>query len=380
MIVLKRRLESGDSLDMEVYKTISELRTGILLKEDVYGKTKYPIMRKDTELSLEHIEVLQAFGVQRVKVEERVTQKDIPESEMSSSMNAADILENIPVSMYQLRKEYNEAVRSYNKEFSYWRAGQRPDVPKVRGFIIPLLEKFIKQKQMLTMLNDFSNPEEYIYHHSVAVGILAAAISNQMGYEKGDALQLGLAGALADCGMVKIAPSILEKTAFLTKEEYNEVKKHTLFSVKMIQDTPLLRQDMKLAILQHHERLDGSGYPRGEKMDTISVFSQILAVADVFHAMTSERLYRVKHSPYKVIEMIKEEEFGKFDIKVVEALHRLVGNLSIGTRVKLTDGEVGEIMFIHRDTPLRPMVKKEADGVLIDLATHRGIAISKIID
>ncbi|MCM3744540.1 HD-GYP domain-containing protein [Sporosarcina luteola] len=365
---------------MEVYKTISELRTGIVIKEDVYCKTKYPILRKDTVLMLEHIEVLQAFGVQRVKVEERVAQKDIPDSEKSPSMNAADILENIPVSMYQLRKEYNEVVRNYKKEFSNWRAGQRPDVPKIRGFIIPLIEKFIKQKQMLTMLNDFSNPEEYIYHHSVAVGILAAAICNQMGYEKGDALQLGLAGALADCGMAKIAPSILEKTAFLTKEEYNEVKKHTLFSVKMIQDTPLLRQDMKVAILKHHERLDGSGYPRGEKMDTISVFSQILAVADVFHAMTSERLYRVKHSPYKVIEMIKEEEFGKFDIKVVEALHRLVGNLSIGTRVKLTDGEVGEIMFIHRDTPLRPMVKKEVDGSLIDLATHRSIAISKIVD
>ena len=84
---------------------------------------------------------------------------------------------------------------------------------------------------------------------------------------------------------------------------------------------------MKLAILQHHERLDGSGYPRGDKMEQISVFSQILAVADVFHAMTSERIYRSKESPFKVIELIKEEEFGKFDIKVVQALHDLVGNL-----------------------------------------------------
>ncbi|MCG7345775.1 HD-GYP domain-containing protein [Sporosarcina sp. ACRSL] len=365
---------------MEVYKTISDLRAGILLKEDIYSKTQYPIMRKDTELSKEHIEVLHAFGIQRVKVEERVTQKDIPESEKSSSMNTEDILDNIPVSMFELRKEYNEAVRSYKKEFGHWRAGQRPDVPKVRSFTIPLLEKFMKQKKMLLLLNDFSKPEQYIYHHSVAVGILAAAICKQMGYDKGDALQLGLAGVLADCGMAKIAPSILEKSAFLTKEEYNEVKKHTLFSVKMIQDTPLLRQEMKLAILQHHERLDGSGYPRGEKMETISVFSQILAVADVFHAMTSERVYRLKHSPYKVIEMIKEEEFGKFDIKVVDALHKLVGDLSIGTRVKLTDGEIGEIMFIHRDNPLRPMIKKESDGTIIDLTTHRNVAISKIVE
>ena len=363
---------------MEVYKNISELRAGILLNEDVYCKTKFPIMRKDTELSLEHIEVLRAFGIKRVKVEERVTKKDVPESEQT--INADDVLDNIPVSMYLLRKEYNETVSNYKKEFKHWRSGQRPDIAKVRSFTIPLLEKSLTQKRILTMLNDFSNPEEYIYHHSIAVGILSSAISNQMGFDKGDTLQLGLAGVLADCGMAKIAPSILEKTAFLSKEEYNEVKKHTLFSVKMIQDSPLLRQDMKLAILQHHERLDGSGYPRGEKMESISVFSQILAVSDVFHAMTSERLYRTKHSSFKVIEMIKEEEFGKFDIKVVEALHKLVGNLSIGTRVKLTDGELGEIMFVHRDTPLRPMIKKESDGLIIDLTTNRSLAIAKIVE
>ena len=86
-------------------------------------------------------------------------------------------------------------------------------------------------------------------------------------------------------------------------------------------------------------------------------FHKLFAVADVFHAMTSERIYRSKESPFKVIEMIKEEEFGKFDIKVVQALLDLVGNLSIGTKVQLTNGDVGEIIFIHRDARLRPMVK-----------------------
>lgn len=365
---------------MEVYKNISDLRVGIILLEDIYANTKYPIMRKNTELSFEHIEVLNDFGVKRVKVEERVVKKDLPDGEQDSSVNPEDVLENIPMNHYLLKKQYNDAVRAYQKEFNNWRAGLRPDIVKVREFIVPLVEQYIKQKDMLSMLNEFSTPDDYLYHHSVAVGILSAAISNQMGMEKGDALQLGLAGALADSGMSKIDSSILKKTAFLTKEEYNEVKKHSLYSVKMIQDTPLLRQEMKMAILQHHERLDGSGYPRGDKMDTISVHSQIIAVADVFHAMTTERLYRPKHSPFKVMEMIKEEEFGKFDLKVMEALHKLVGYVSIGTRVKLTDGELGEIMFVHRDTPLRPMVKKESDGIIIDLTTNRNLAIAKIID
>ncbi|MFD1204250.1 HD-GYP domain-containing protein [Sporosarcina contaminans] len=365
---------------MEVYKNVSDLRAGILLKEDVFVNTKYPLIRKDTELSPEHLEVLQAFSVKRVKVEERVSKKVMPKDEQIPHLDVDAVLDHIPVNMYILRKQYNETVREYKKEFIAWRAGKQPDITKIRELIIPLLEKFISNKRMLTMLNELSDPEDYIYHHSIAVGILSAAISNQMGNSKGENLQIGLAGTLADCGMAKINPEIIEKTAFLTKEEYNEVKKHTLFSVKMIQSSPLLRQEMKMAILQHHERLDGSGYPRGDKLDTISTYAQILAVADVFHAMTSERLYRSKHSPYKVIEMIKEEEFGKFDIKVVEALHKLIGNLSIGMRVKLTSGEIGEVMFLHRDTPLRPIVKILYSGSTLDLTNNRSIAIEKIIE
>ena len=89
-------------------------------------------------------------------------------------------------------------------------------------------------------------------------------------------MQLGLAGVLADCGMAKINTSITEKAAFLTKNEFNEVKKHTVYSYQMVQDTPLLRQEMKLAILQHHERLDGSGYPRGEKEIKFPYFHKFL--------------------------------------------------------------------------------------------------------
>ncbi|WP_339252646.1 HD-GYP domain-containing protein [Sporosarcina sp. FSL W8-0480] len=359
---------------MESIKGVSELQVGSLLKEDVYCKTKYPIMRKGTELTLEHIEVLQVFGVKQVKVEENLNKSD------ETNSDALVDTDNTSDNQYWLKNPYDKAVQDFKREFNNWRSGQLPQVAKIRSFIIPLLEKFIAQKTMLTMINDFSTPEEYLYHHPIAMGILSAAIGQKMGYEKGDIIQLGLAGTLADCGMAKIAPSIIEKTASLSQEEFNEVKKHTLFSVKMIQTSPLIRQDMKLAILQHHERLDGSGYPRGEKMETILVFSQILAVADVFHAMTSDRLYKPKLSPFKVIEMIKEDEFGKFDIKVVDALQNLVGNLSIGTRVKLNNGELGEVMFLHRDTPLRPMIKKDSDGLVIDLSTNRDLVIESILE
>lgn len=365
----------------ETYIKTSDLRPGFILSEDLFVNTIYPIVRKDTELSSEHLEVLNAFGVKKVKIHERliVKKEQMLEDDSEGTVDPDEILAKTSMRQTDLQTQYSETVHKYKKEFLGWRAGIRPDIAKVRSMVIPLLERWSEQKKRLATLNELSTPADYMYHHSIAVGLLASAIGSQVGFPKGEILQLGLAGALADCGMSKIEMSITEKAAFLTKEEFNEVKKHTIFSYQMLQDTPLLRHEMKLAILQHHERLDGSGYPRGDKMNQVSVHSQILAVADVFHAMTSERIYRSKESPFKVIEMIKEEEFGKFDIKVVTALLDIVGNLSIGMKVLVTNGVVGEVIFVHRDARLRPILKITEDNSILDLTINRHLAIEKVL-
>jgi HD-GYP domain-containing protein (c-di-GMP phosphodiesterase class II) len=365
----------------ETYIKTSDLRPGIIISEDIFVNTIHPIIRKETEVLQEHLEVLNAFGVKKVKVHECIVVKreQTLDGDSEGTVDPDEILEKMPMKQADLQTQYFEAVQKYKKEFLGWHAGIRPDIAKVRSIVIPLLETFGERKKMLATLHELSNTKDYIYHHSIAVGLLASAIGEQVGFPKGETLQLGLAGVFADCGMAKMDISITEKAANLTMSEFNEVKKHTVYSYQMLQNTPLLRQEMKVAILQHHERLDGSGYPRGDKMDQISVHSQILAVADVFHAMTSERIYCAKEAPFKVIEMIKEEEFGKFDIKVVQALLDIVGNLLIGTKVQLTNGESGEVIFVHRDARLRPMVKKNMDGSILDLTINRHLAIEKIL-
>lgn len=365
----------------EAYIHINDARPGFILIEDVYVNTKYPIICKDTEISQRHIEVLKAFGVKKIKIVEPdfLKKEEKKQDEQQISIDPDELLATIPAAKSDMKIQYIEAVLKFKKEFMGWRAGIRPEVSKVRSIIMPLLETVINEKQFLLELNNFSDTQDYLYHHSIAVGILSAHLAKEMGFSKGEVLQMGLAGTLADCGMAKIDTKILSKDAFLTKEEFNEVKKHTIYSYQMIQDTSLLRSEMKLAIFQHHERLDGSGYPRGSKMDEIPIYSQIIAIADVFHAMTSERVFRSKESPYKVIEMIAEEEFGKFNIQVVNTLQKLIGDFSIGMRVRLTNGDIGEIMFLHRDSRLRPIIRKLEDQSIIDLAANRQLAIEKII-
>lgn len=370
---------------VEVYKNVSDLRPGSILKEDIYSHTKYPIIRKETTLALEHFSILFAFGIRKVKVEEPISGKQTPNmtiepvEEVALTVDVEEVLESIPIRSEVLHSAYTLAVTKYKKEFLSWRAGKKPDLTAIRAFVIPLIKDCLEHKNIVNSLNDFSESDDYIYHHAIAVGILASLISKELGYSDGQILQIGLAGTLADCGMAKINPTILNSAAFLSREEFNEVKKHVIYSYQMIQDSSFLRQEMKVAIFQHHERIDGSGYPRGDKLNDISEFAQILAVADVFHAMTSERRYRAKESPFKVIEMIKEEEFGKFSLRVVQALHNLVASLSIGNRILLTTGEVAEVMFIHRDATLRPLVKRQHDGFIIDLNKNRTIAIEKVL-
>lgn len=372
-------MKVGSKMDNHIVK-IRDIRPGNTIIEDIFINTNFPIIRKNTIITTEHIEVLRSFGVKQVKIEQlAINREEVSSSENNKVLSAEELLIQLELERERIQEKYNAAVKEYKREFMGWRAGSKFDIAKVRSIILPVIEVFSTEKKMLTLLSDFSNSKDYLYHHSIAVGILASAISKEMGFQIGQTLQFGIAGVLADCGMAKIDPSIVDKAAFLTNEEFNEVKKHTIYSYQMIKDTPLIRQEMKKAIVQHHERLDGSGYPRGDKLEKITVYSQILAVADVYHAMTSERVYRMKESPFKVIEMLMEEEFGKFDVKVVQALYNLVGRLSIGTKVKLTNGKTGIVIFVHRDAQLRPMIRMDEDASVLDLTTNRNLAIERFL-
>lgn len=370
---------------MENYKYLSELRPGTVIVEDIYANTVFPIVRKGTTLGIEHLEVLDLFNIKRVKVEERIVnrvQTALGEIEKTDTISSDidELLENKISRSSDLHKIYIKAVNDYKREFTSWKSGVKLDIAKVRLLIMPLLETYMEHKKMLVMLNEYSNQKEYLSHHAVSVGILTSALATELDYPKGTILQLGLAGTLTDCGMAKVNPTLLEKAAFLTKEEFTEVKKHPIYSYQMMQDSPLLRQEMKLAVLQHHERMDGSGYPRGDQGDKISQLSQLIAVADVFHAMTCERVYRAKESPYKVAEMMKEEDFGKFDSKILDALYEVIGMPSIGDKILLTNGESGEVVSLNHNSPFRPNVKLKQKEELVDLSMNRSIAIEKIVN
>ncbi|TQR20011.1 HD-GYP domain-containing protein [Psychrobacillus vulpis] len=362
-------------------ENLEELRLGSVIAEDILVNTKTPIIRKDTKVTRDHIQVLRAFNINKVPIAlDNVFNRTEEElNKLNDEKMDKRIEEVLPLNNGNFEKQYNEAVNNYHKEFISWELGTKVDVAKLRNIIMPLVERVTTERQVIFHLNDYSSIEKYSAHHSIAVGIISGALAKKMGYPTGQIIQIATAGLMADVGMAKVESKIREKKTYLTESDFSEIKKHTIHSFQMVKDSPLLKPEMKLAIFQHHERLDGSGYPKGDKMDSISIYSQIIAVADVYHAMTSERIYRAKSSSFKVLEMIREEEFGKYNIEVVNALISLAGALPISTRVRLSNGEVGEVVFLHRDSPMRPMIRLIETGQIVDLAAKRSLYIENVL-
>lgn len=356
---------------------VSEVQIGKTLADDVFANTQYPVAYKNTVLTSEHIQVFNAFQIRRISIlgeagdQDQLVDYDIIEDsdEVSFTSNRQNTFKNV----------YDDTINIFKKEFMAWESGIKPEFAKSRFLILPLVDIALEERSVIFDLNDFSNLKDYLYHHCVATGLIATVLSQKLGFDQGLCIQMAIGGLLADCGMAKISPKIRDKKSALTKEEFLEIKRHPIYSYQLVQGMHILKNEVKQAIFQHHERLDGSGYPKGEKIDNISIFSQIIAIADVFHAMTSERIYRAKESPFRVIEMIKESEFGKFDIKVVQALIDLVADLPIGTRVELSNQVRGEVMFVNQLSPTRPLIKLDGSSEIVDLDKNRSLHILRIL-
>lgn len=356
---------------------ITELLEGCILSEDIFSRTNRPIIPKKTIITKELMEVLQAFLVPSVSVEKTLVdgQAFLPKEIIDEEEPVKEEKQKTGVTSFT--ELFLTAVKDYKKEFLSWQSGIPVDISKIRKIMVPLIEKLDQFSPELLSVHHLSTVEEYSFQHSVSVGLLSGFIGEKLKLNKADIFQLSLAGFLADCGMAKVPERIFNKKTSLTVDEFEEIKQHPFHSFKMVQNSPLLKGGTKIAILQHHERLDGSGYPTGEK-NKIHSFARIIAIADTFHAMTSERQYRAKQSPFKVLEMMIQDDFGKFDLTSLKAFQSGIINFSIGSSVKLSNGQVGEIIFVNDQNPTRPMIKLFGTNEIIQLEKSRQVFIEEV--
>ncbi|HBS46217.1 MAG TPA: HD-GYP domain-containing protein [Paenibacillus sp.] len=248
---------------------------------------------------------------------------------------------------------------------------------EVRNEVIPFIQQVSEKNDFYGVLAALQSKDDYTYRHNVAVGILSTLLGKWLKLKPEDLSMLTIAATLHDIGKMRIPDELLTRPGPLTAEEYQLMKKHTTYGYEMIRDTIGTNHMQALVALQHHERMDGSGYPFGVLGNRITDFSKIVAVADVFHAMTSDRFYRKASPLYEVLLQMEESVFGKLDPYICRVFINKLMQSMIGNEVELTDGRTGKIIMILATDPLRPLVNIDDD--FIDLSKHRSIGIVRVI-
>ncbi|TFB21095.1 HD-GYP domain-containing protein [Filobacillus milosensis] len=357
-----------------------QLVPGCLVTKDVMGKTVFPIVPKNTVIEPIHIKVLTDFQVPQIDVANRLVNGDpfqVEEVENTIEVEPKEKEDNREE--WSFYEHYVYAVKETMNLFKNWKDQPRLDLKKIRQLIQPLVHIGESNSEVLMELHHYTDKNDYFYHHIVAVPVIASFIAKKLGVDSNERKQIALAAYLCDIGMLKEDVHLYKKDGVLTNQEYERVKRHPVLSYRLIEHEPYLNKSIKVAVLQHHERLDGSGYPVGVQHDKLHKYARIIAVSDMFHAMTSERIYRKKQSPFKVIEEMMNRQFGKLDMKIVKALVDSIVYFSNGTKVRLTNNEVGEIVFIDQKNPTRPMIKKVDNQEIIHLLEHNELYIEEVL-
>jgi HD-GYP domain-containing protein (c-di-GMP phosphodiesterase class II) len=276
----------------------------------------------------------------------------------------------------------------FAKEVKKMLLGVEKRIPTNDSSMQDIIKKLIEQVSTRTscIINmlDLKDYDNYTFQHSINVCILSIIIGVKKNLAYRDLYNLAIAAVYHDVGKMKVDPEIINKKGTLTDEEFVAVKKHPELGIEYLKGFDFLNRDIELGVAQHHERYDGSGYPLGLKNRGICLFARIIALADVFDAITSERSYKKALLPSEAIEYIMGNANQHFDFEVV---HIFLNNVAVypkGITVLLSNGMKGIVSETFEGFTTRPTVKvipDESDipSYYINLRENHDITIVDII-
>jgi putative nucleotidyltransferase with HDIG domain len=226
-------------------------------------------------------------------------------------------------------------------------------VPTVEGII----DSIFRNQDALLPLAHLKKPDEYTFHHSVSVCALLVAFGRSLKLSKEVLLDLALGGILHDIGNTNISETLINKPGKYSDEEFAAMKAHVAEGVKLVSALEGISPIVIQVISEHHERLDGSGYPEGKAGKEISIYGQMAGIVDVYDALTSNRPYHRGMSPTQALKKLLEWSEHHFDPQLVHSFIRAIGIYPTGTLVKLESNRMGIVLEQNTGKLLEPVVK-----------------------
>lgn len=353
---------------------MENLKPGMILARDLVDKSGKLLLSKDTALSKENFNTIMLSANPYVFVLESSIYPDRP-SFLDSSQERMPV--DIPVkereSFIEFEKEYETKPDELKDEFKVISEGGKIDQDKLFSMTDSIMSHLGTKNDVFTYLSNLMNRDEPTYAHSVNVSLLANLFGVWVNASSEEVYNLTNAALLHDIGKTQIPDEVLNKKGRLSKSEYDEIKKHTILGYRIL-ETSNLPKEVKLTALGHHEKIDGSGYPLGLKGDKISKFAKIVSICDIYDAMTSNRVYRQKICPFDVIKSFEQGSYGVLDTEMLLLFLQNIAYTYLNSKVKLSNGVEGEIVFINRSDLSNPIIKT-VDEEIIDLKSSKDIHI-----
>ncbi|WP_416149271.1 HD-GYP domain-containing protein [Salipaludibacillus sp. HK11] len=330
---------------------------GRSLADDVISESGHFLLRKGIIITHWHFPILKNHNIQEITLEKQMEE---PIDEQTKHLFDQELSEQYNTNLIEIKRLFQAALTK--------------EVPSLQEFMVPftpLLEKVLHGPDIFLGLRHIKGHDEYTYRHSINVGLMAATIGKILNLPYRTSLKLAEIGFIHDIGKMKVSLQVLNKEGPLTKEEFEEVKMHTIYGKEILQQMQGKDQTLMDGTLYHHERLDGSGYPLGLMRGNITFLTQIISVADTYDAMSSERVYQTKRSPFDALdELVKEVYRGKLNGEIVFPFVDHILRGYIGHEVELTDGRKGHIIQLFKEEINRPLIKIKSEFVNLREARH----------
>lgn len=347
---------------------IEKLAVGLCLSKDIFNDLGNIILTQGTEILDRHIDYFRNHGINYVYIDEQDVQKVSMESyNIKEFSKHRDINSNYAVVLDRFKKTYYQIQ---NKDIQF-------DIKTMEDDIKPLIDLLTSDNDILGSMRLLAFRESYHFTHAVNVSMLGAMLGKWLGVNKSMIYSIALAGLLHDIGKTLVPQELLHKTDKLSEYEMEQLRAHSRLGYDLLKDNASIPRDVLAAILFHHERSDGTGYPSGLREEQTPYIARIIGVVDVFDAVTSDRIYKKSVSSFKAFNIMKDESFRGLDPTITDVFMSNIASFFINNKVKLNDGRIGEVVYINKFALNRPLIKTAND--FVDLSTDYSLEIDEVL-
>ncbi len=318
------------------YIDISNAKVGLVLAEDIFDNSGSLLAKSETVITEENLRMFQNAEIAILAVEEEATQEDpyaISDKDKDKVMN---LIVGQVTNAKLLGKDYFASIK---------------------GIALETISEVLIEDPALYILNQVYNIDSYTINHSIRVALISALIADWQKLDNKMIEKALVAGLFSQVGKLDIPKDVLLKTEPLNEEELTLIKNYTSYSDKYLDILPFIDQEIRLAIMQSTERMDGTGLPNGLKNEQISHLARIVGVANIFDAAVNDKCYKEAISPFQIATELFEESIEHLSPKATMPLIKTIEKSFLGMKVELSNGEIGEVVFMNKLDSKRPLVK-----------------------